>query len=69
MVVNLVEARGVEPLSAGKPAKASTSVSSGLISRKGLPEAGCIYTSTVVIPGFFGSANRKTGSLISRCPD
>jgi len=63
MVDYLVEARGVEPLSAGKPAKASTSVSSDLISRKGLPEAGFIFASTVLIPGFFGSANRKTGSL------
>jgi len=68
MVDDLVEARGVEPLSEGQPARASTSVSSSLDLRNGLLEAGSHYTSTVVIPSFFGSANRKTGSLISRCP-
>jgi hypothetical protein len=38
--LSLVAARGVEPLSEGRPAKASTSVASDLDSHKGLPETG-----------------------------
>lgn len=65
---HLVEARGIEPLSEGRPAGTSTGVASGLFSRRRLPGAGSRCASTVIVPGVFGCANRETGSLISRRP-